>query len=551
MRWIAPLNLMLDYRIKRIENLVLQCNGEPNFLAARFDPPTPARALVEPGNSISVQFLLVKSRNKKVTSLAVNGNAVRRSELDSPTITNRGEGFMSQPPDTKGLEGDERKPNYKSCQENAQVWGLYLKEANLEDQELTAIWNNGLDSLLIFAGLFASIITSFLIESSGGLKEDPQERLLQDIRSILINEPVSPTSNFQPDPSSLHVNALWYCSFTLTLISALSGVLAKGWIAYYNPASRRERASDACERHLRATRAQLWKLGPVINIIPLLIQLSLILFFVGLIIQIWDNDVRIWVITFPFQTPITGILEGSLQARRSRRKPRATNLPQLQRWSSWKNSITSFINAGLAKPKQTEMEAHILAWTIANSTEDQTVDEAIMAIGSAKPNEDLRRKKLENALIALLQLEQPLFIDMNTSGLAESGQLDQPFLYLLHDGQPLHRWDDFKPFLQPLVFSLRIHILVSSKQDDHMESWEQTKAKLHQMAKNGWMPYVWEVMLLAALRGFLHGGEMVHRSCGILIADFLSTGKHGETQVDNETPYYCAARMLVKELTEL
>ncbi|PVF91373.1 hypothetical protein CPB86DRAFT_792111, partial [Serendipita vermifera] len=71
-----------------------------------------------------------------------------------------------------------------------------------------------------------------------------------------MNEPVSSASSFQPDPSSLHVNALWYYSFTLTLISALSGVLAKGWIAYYNPVSRAEHASEARQHHLRAARAQ-------------------------------------------------------------------------------------------------------------------------------------------------------------------------------------------------------------------------------------------------------------------------------------------------------
>ncbi|PVF92966.1 hypothetical protein CPB86DRAFT_809157 [Serendipita vermifera] len=281
---------------------------------------------------------LDKSRGKKATSSVVNGKGSTSSDAESQTIMNGGEDSKLQRADTKGLEGDERKPNYKSCQENAQVWGLYLKEANLEDQELTTLWNNGLDSLLIFAGLFAGIITSFLIESRGDLKEDPQERLPEDIRSILMNEPISSTSDFQPDPSSLHVNALWYCSFMLTLISALSGVLAKGWVAYYNPISRGEHASEACQCHLRATRAQLWKLGPVINVIPLMIQLSLILFFVGLIIHVWDSDVRIWVITliltivatllyiiftffplfspgFPFQTPITGILRGCLPGR--------------------------------------------------------------------------------------------------------------------------------------------------------------------------------------------------------------------------------------------
>ncbi|PVF90858.1 hypothetical protein CPB86DRAFT_830836 [Serendipita vermifera] len=122
---------------------------------------------------------LSKPQHRKVTSSTANKDAATRGELDSPTFPNADEDSKIQHNDTKGLEGDERQPNYKSCQENAQVWGLYLKEVNLEGQELTTLWNNGLDSLLIFAGLFAGIITFFLMESRGDVKEDPQERLLQ------------------------------------------------------------------------------------------------------------------------------------------------------------------------------------------------------------------------------------------------------------------------------------------------------------------------------------------------------------------------------------
>ncbi|KIM22558.1 hypothetical protein M408DRAFT_51593, partial [Serendipita vermifera MAFF 305830] len=174
-------------------------------------------------------------------------------------------------------------------------WRLYLKETEVEDREVTELWNSNLDSLLVFAGLFASILTAFLIESRKGLDEDPQEHLLKEILGALRNAPdASVEQPFQPGSSALHVNGLWFSSLTLTLISALGGVLAKGWLAKYNPASLRERSSDACERHLRAIRARQWQLEPFITSIPLLIQISLFLFFAGLIIQLLDNDVRIW-----------------------------------------------------------------------------------------------------------------------------------------------------------------------------------------------------------------------------------------------------------------
>ncbi|KIM22872.1 hypothetical protein M408DRAFT_57183, partial [Serendipita vermifera MAFF 305830] len=153
-------------------------------------------------------------------------------------------------------------------------------------------WNSSLDSLLVFAGLFAGILTAFLMESSKDLKEDPQEHLLKEILNTLRN--TSDTSTFEPEQSSLHVNGLWFTSLVLSLISALGGVLAKGWLAKYNPATRLAHASHACERHLRANRAREWQLAPLITAIPLLIQVSLFLFFAGLLIQVRDRDVRIW-----------------------------------------------------------------------------------------------------------------------------------------------------------------------------------------------------------------------------------------------------------------
>jgi hypothetical protein len=139
--------------------------------------------------------------------------------------------------------------------------------------------------------LFAAILTAFLIESHKGLQEDPQQSLLLEILHVLRNDsnaPISPT--FHPSPSSLHVNYLWLISLTLTLVSALGGVLAKGWLAKYAPASRGISVNDACERHLRSERARRWHFFASIGYIPLLIEAALFLFFAGLVLFILDNN---------------------------------------------------------------------------------------------------------------------------------------------------------------------------------------------------------------------------------------------------------------------
>ena len=73
-------------------------------------------------------------------------------------------------------------------------------------------------------------------------------------------------------------------------MSALAAVLAKGWLEKYAPASPGVSSGDACERHLRAIRAQQWHFDALISGIPLLIQIALFLFFAGLILFMLNDN---------------------------------------------------------------------------------------------------------------------------------------------------------------------------------------------------------------------------------------------------------------------
>ncbi|PVF91374.1 hypothetical protein CPB86DRAFT_802864 [Serendipita vermifera] len=243
----------------------------------------------------------------------------------------------------------------------------------------------------------------------------------------------------------------------------------------------------------------------------MMIQQSLILFFVGLIIQIWDNNARIWVITliltivarllyiiftflplflpgFPFQTAITGYSRGispseAIQAevptRQSAPSAEAVLLDTfirivLERW------------ARKAKANGDNKRSTRRSW----SSEVQGLTKNYSGYWCKMARVDSYIRGSSN---------------INTNGMADNGHRDHPFLYPSRDGQLLDRWDDFRPFLHTFAFSLRIHILVSTQQGGRTESWEQAKAKIHQVAESRWMPYVWEVVLLAALGDFLNG----------------------------------------------
>jgi hypothetical protein len=425
--------------------------------------------------------------------------------------------------------------------------------------------------------LFAGILTAFLIDSRQDLTENPQEQLLKEIVNILRN--TTDTSTFQPDPSSINVNGLWFASFTLTLISALGGVLAKGWLAKYNPASNREQSSDACERHLRALRARQWRLEPFITGIPLLIQVSLFLFFAGLIIQIRGNDVRIWSTVVilvglvglmyfvgtwlpwfspacPFQTPFSDFLAGGTARGRYRDDTTARRTWRIPS-GSWKKRILALIDAPYKfleevhrKPEQLVLQAQILSWVIMNSTKEATIEEAVRAVAGSKQTRELQGaliesrvrdslyqrfeyrlhvapglpkttndgRKLEGLLYALLRIEQPMQIDKGPSNNHKPSSL-------LDEGRPLHRWDDFEPYLHALVFSLRVHMFVNCDKDDHDENWEETVKTLTRMAEIGSVPHTRGILFFATIRGLLRGQKIVRRTCGIMLSKQINIGK--------------------------
>ncbi|KAJ7853209.1 hypothetical protein B0H13DRAFT_1643143, partial [Mycena leptocephala] len=205
-----------------------------------------------------------------------------------------------------GYAGDDRSdtssPYAQHYLPTAEIWKLYLRETEAEDKELAQLWQIGLDQLLIFvrkfsfsAGLFGAILTAFLIESRKDLKQDPLQDILFTLRALRNDSVTSTSELFRPTQSSLVVNAAWFSSLGLTLISALAAVLAKGWLAQYTPATPGLHSKDACERHLRYLRSRQWHLATLVAGIPLLIQIALLLFAVGLVILTLNDDFGIGV----------------------------------------------------------------------------------------------------------------------------------------------------------------------------------------------------------------------------------------------------------------
>ncbi|PBK88545.1 hypothetical protein ARMGADRAFT_937256, partial [Armillaria gallica] len=191
-------------------------------------------------------------------------------------------------------------PYGQEMSKNARIWSIYLDEAADFDANMLAEWRDTIDVLLVFAGLFSAVLTTFVVQTSQNMQPNYNQASTSLLFEILkattsngsqVSIPSSPTSFFSPSPSSSDewINSLWFVSLTLSLITALVAVLVKQWLHQYvaivSDSSPRDRARI---RHLRYAGLQTWQVPMIIGLLPVLLHASLALFFAGLAIFLFS-----------------------------------------------------------------------------------------------------------------------------------------------------------------------------------------------------------------------------------------------------------------------
>ncbi|CAE6454729.1 unnamed protein product [Rhizoctonia solani] len=126
-------------------------------------------------------------------------------------------------------EWSHLKPDERGAElaREARIWQVYVGETDKSDKELIEGWDKSMDVLLVFAALFSAISTTFLIETSGMLKQDPNDisaAALVVISQALVaistgNSSANPlastppeqgnASDFVPSRVAVIVNTLW------------------------------------------------------------------------------------------------------------------------------------------------------------------------------------------------------------------------------------------------------------------------------------------------------------------------------------------------------
>lgn len=199
-----------------------------------------------------------------------------------------------------------------------------------------------MDGILIFSGLFSAVVSAFLVDSYKALQPDASTataNIIAQVATLLANSTNQPLPSLPPIPSPnshtafLIINALWFLSLVFSLACALSATLIQQWSRVYLQGTEErfiphERARMRTYLH---KGVQKFYLANIVDAIPMLLHISLFLFFGGLILFLYKIEAKLARIVLaiiipglviyilltalpviyydcPFKTPLTSVL---------------------------------------------------------------------------------------------------------------------------------------------------------------------------------------------------------------------------------------------------
>lgn len=151
-------------------------------------------------------------------------------------------------------------------------------------------------------------MSTFIAQSSANLQPDYQQLsayLLFDQINIqraiangtsldrITTSGADPTAHFTPKYLDSWINALWLTSLTLSLATALFAMLADEWYCHYLSPVAGDPQVRSRTRHLRYKGLLNWRVSSCIGLLPLMLHLSLFLFFVGLFLSLIPEQLGI------------------------------------------------------------------------------------------------------------------------------------------------------------------------------------------------------------------------------------------------------------------
>lgn len=282
------------------------------------------------------------------------------------------------------------------------------------------------------AGLFSSVVTTFLVEASQNLQADFTEMttvlLFESVaiqRAMLGNQTslaipstsLDPTRPFVPDRIDVWVNGLWVVSLIASLVVALASVLVKQWLHHYLSHVSGDPGLRSHTRRYRFMGLEKWNVNVIIGILPIIMHVSLVLFLAGLVLfyvplrislawtvgvvtvvacvlYVISNVIPIYLPQCPYHTPLTEFFHYVLTVARisyqsvlSRGLPDASSDPDPALYS--RATILPDSSAKLekleVKERYDELSVDALDWLFTMSSNPSVRKIVLQAVGGLPP----------------------------------------------------------------------------------------------------------------------------------------------------------------------
>lgn len=208
-------------------------------------------------------------------------------------------------------------PNYSpdlndQVRQSYNFWERYSEVTKRQDQELFEYLNMQLDKLPLFVsaqfiwnaivnailirflrpaakgGLFAAVNTAFITLTMPLLSPNPADNTNALLRILIMGLDNSTISEldlpFSPDPNAVLANMLLYMSLCCSLIAAFGALIAQEWLQNLKRTPGASLEGQGRYRQERWSGIKRWRLEIVIQVLPIFLTFSVVLFFPALVL---------------------------------------------------------------------------------------------------------------------------------------------------------------------------------------------------------------------------------------------------------------------------
>ncbi|KAJ7231500.1 hypothetical protein C8J57DRAFT_1196534 [Mycena rebaudengoi] len=313
----------------------------------------------------------------------------------------------------------------------AKLWTVYISEAEKYDKALVESWKSDMGGMLIFAGLFSASLTAFLIESYKTLSPSSGDTTVLLLSQISLQlaasanssafSPVPPTP-FTPPTTSLVCNALWFVSLGFSLSSALIATLLDQWARDFLHRSEMRSAPVVRARIFSYLYYGLkrFNMHAVVEVIPLLLHASLLLFLTGLVAFLLPVNrvitgvvVGLLALLFliyctltvlpmlyldcPYRTPLSGLLWRLLSAMRQTLWPAAND-------RGTPTVVEAMVEAATRmSDERTNRDHRALIWTVKSLADDTELEPFVESIPDILWGPNGRRRAYDRHIATLIE----------------------------------------------------------------------------------------------------------------------------------------------------